>query len=42
LPIKTSRTKFGLYSYDLYLLAVVVAMSYRLRISRIRLGLLAI
>ena len=42
LPIDTGPTKFQLYWYGLYLLAVVVAMSYWLRKSRIGLGLLAI
>jgi branched-chain amino acid transport system permease protein len=42
MPINTGPTKFQLYWYGLYLLAVVVAMSYWLRKSRIGLGLLAI
>lgn len=42
LPIGDGPTKFQLYWYGLYLLAVVVAISYWLRKSRIGLGLLAI
>jgi branched-chain amino acid transport system permease protein len=42
LPIGDGPTKYQLYWYGLYLLAVVVAISYWLRKSRIGLGLLAI
>jgi branched-chain amino acid transport system permease protein len=42
LPIGDGPTKFQLYWYGLYLLAVAVVMSYWLRKSRIGLGLLAI
>ncbi|MDP9435649.1 MAG: branched-chain amino acid ABC transporter permease [Actinomycetota bacterium] len=42
LPLEGAVTKFALYYYGLYLLAIVVAISYVLRKSRIGLGLLAI
>lgn len=42
LPLSDGPTKYALYWYGLYLLAIVVAISYALRKSRIGLGLLAI
>jgi branched-chain amino acid transport system permease protein len=42
LPIGQGPTRYALYWYGLYLLAVVVALSWWLRRSRIGLGLLAI
>lgn len=42
LPLSQGPTKYALYWYGLYLMAVVVAVSYALRKSRIGLGLLAI
>ncbi|BCY11803.1 branched-chain amino acid ABC transporter permease [Actinoplanes sp. L3-i22] len=42
LPLATNPTKYELYWYGLYLLAVAVAISYWLRRSRIGLGLQAI
>jgi branched-chain amino acid transport system permease protein len=42
LPLQGAVTKFQLYYYGLYLLAVVVAVSYVLRKSRVGLALLAI
>jgi branched-chain amino acid transport system permease protein len=42
LPLAGGVTKYSLYWYGLYLLAVTAALSYYLRTSRIGLGLLAI